>query len=529
VTPWINACAAWLQRLRGWRRLAVAFVAGALTAAALPPFHVIPVLWIAFPVLLWQLDGCRTWHAALRVGWAFGFGHFFAGLTWITNAFYVDADAFGVFAAPALLSLSFGLALLIGITAVVTVLIPPPAADAACARKTKRRAARALLFAAAWMTAEWVRSWIFTGFPWNPMAAVWAESKTPVGLAVLQSVSVIGTYGLSLVTVAAAALTSVLGHAPRERAAWTWAAAPLGVLAVLAVIGSVRLAFTPTTFVPDVNLRLVQPDIPQADKWKPQLRRRHLMDYVRLSLENQPPGTTAVIWGESAVPFFLDQDEEARHVAAMAAPPGGTLITGGDRAESNERIFNSLYVIAPDSRILATYDKSHLVPFGEYMPLRRFIPFQALTEGGDFAAGPGLKTLTAPGLPPFSPLICFEVIFPGHVIAPGKPRPRWLLNVSNDSWFGTATGPYQHFAIARLRAIEEGLPLVRTVDTGISGVVDGNGRVLNSLGLDHRGVIDSRLPDALPMTIFGIAGNIVALVLAFATTVLARRLYLRST
>jgi len=522
---WLNACVAWLQRLRGWRRLAVAFIMGALTAAALPPFHVIPALWIAFPVFLWLLDVCRTWRTAGIVGWAFGFGHFFAGLSWITNPFYVDADAFGAFAVPALLGMTSALGVFIGLVAAATFFIPPPPQDAEPHVRTKRMAARALFFATAWMTAEWVRSWIFTGFPWNPMAAVWTESATPVGLGVLQSLSVIGTFGLSLITVAAAALPSVLGTAPRLRATWLWAAVPVGVLVAICLVGTVRLAMTPTTHVPNVKLRLVQPNISQADKWRAALRERHLVDYVRLSMEKQLPGTTAVIWGESAVPFVLDQDLDARRIAAMAAPPKGILITGGDRAESADRIFNSLYVIAPDSRILATYDKFHLVPFGEYMPLRRFMPFDALTQGGDFAAGPGLKTMAVPGLPPFSPLICFEVIFPAHVTASGEPRPRWLLNLTNDSWFGRATGPYQHFAIARLRAIEEGLPLVRSVDGGISAVVDGTGRVQASLGLGYRGVMDVALPEPTGATIFGRVGNFMALLLGFATCLWARRLY----
>jgi apolipoprotein N-acyltransferase len=234
-----------------------------------------------------------------------------------------------------------------------------------------------------------------------------------------------------------------------------------------------------------------------------------------------------VLWGESSVAYFLDRDDEHRRIAATAAPPDGFLIAGADHAQSADIIFNSLFVVAPDGNIFGIYDKSHLVPFGEFMPLRSLIPFQKLTEGSDFSSGPGLVTMEIAGVPPFSPLICFEAIFPGHVVARAAPRPDWLVNLTNDSWFGTATGPYQHFATARLRAIEEGLPLVRVADTGISAVVDGVGRVLGTIGLDRRGVLDSALPAPLPPTLFSILGNWLALGAAAATALVARRMYRR--
>jgi len=523
--PIIDASVRWVGALRGWRRLGAAFCAGMVATAALPPFHVIPALWLALPVLLILLEGCTTWHIAAYVGWAFGFGHFLTGLSWITNAFMVDADTFGIFAVPALLGLTFGMAVFFAAVCGLTHLLPPITADLMPDDRTRRLAARVLVFAAAWMVMEWVRSWIFTGFPWNPMATIWAESKTPAGIAVLQSVSIVGTYGLSLITVAAAAMPAVLAPAPRWRKAWLWALSPLVLLAMMGGGGAARLALSPTQFVPGVKLRLVQPNIPEADKWLSGMREVHLRDYVNMSLADRPADVTTVIWGESAVAYFLDRDEEHRRIAATAAPPNGMLITGADRAETTVTIFNSLYVIAPDGRILGVYDKSHLVPFGEFMPFRSLIPFAALTGGVDFSAGPGLTTITVPGLPPFSPLICFEVIFPGQVTTPIGPRPQWLLNLTNDSWFGTATGPYQHFATARLRTIEEGLPLVRTADTGISAVVDGMGRVVASLGLDRRGVVDAPLPQPAGLTIFAIFGNAIPLLLAAATAWGAWRLY----
>jgi apolipoprotein N-acyltransferase len=432
-------------------------------------------------------------------------------------------------AVPAVLGLTWALGLSFGVVTVITCLIPVAAETATASQKIRRSAARALLFAAAWMLQEWTRSWILTGFPWNPVAIVWSESVTPLGLDLQQSVSVIGTFGLSLITVAAAGLCAVLGAAPRARAAWIWAGAPLAGIALIAGVGALRLT-APTTVSSAVKVRLVQPNVPQAEKWRPGLREIHLQDYVDLSTANRPDDVNVVVWGEASISFFLDRDTEHRRIAAAAAPAGGLLIAGGDRAESETRIFNSLYVITPNSDIAAVYDKHHLVPFGEYMPLAAFLPsaIRQLTGDIGFSAGPGSRTIAVPGLPAFAPLICYEAIFPGQVVAPGDPAPRWMLNLTNDSWFGTLTGPYQHFATARLRAIEQGLPLVRAANTGISGVVDPYGRVLATLGLDRRGVVDAVLPDPTPgPTLFAIFGNLVSLLGATVIVVAALLLYRR--
>ncbi len=514
----IGAASARLSQLRRLPRLGVAFLAGILTTFALPPYHAIPVLWIALPVLLWLLDGCTTWRMSMRVGWAFGFGHFLVGLSWITHAFYVDAEAFGLLAWPALVGLTFSLGAFFAGVALVTHVIPP-------SDKLARRTARALAFAVAWMLQEWTRNWILTGFPWNPMATVWSESATPIGIAIQQSVSVIGTFGLSLLTVAAASLAATLAAPQRTR--WLYAGAPLVVLAALAGVGHLRLAAL-TTFVPGVKLRLVQPNVPQAEKWRPALREAHLQDYVALSTANRPDDVNVVVWGEASIAFFLDRDEAHRQIAAQAAPANGYLIAGGDRAESETRIFNSLYVIAPDASVRAIYDKFHLVPFGEYVPFADLLPLAQLTGGLGFTAGPGLRNLNVPGLPPFAPLICYEAIFPGNVVAP-EPRPRWMLNLTNDSWFGTDTGPYQHFATARLRAIEQGLPLIRTANTGISAAVDSYGRVTGSLGLDRRGILDVELPEPLGMpTLFARFGNALSLLVATIISCAALVLYWRT-
>jgi apolipoprotein N-acyltransferase len=518
-----------LARLRGAPRLALAGAAGAAATLAMPPFHAVPALWIAVPVVLWLLDGCRRRRDAALVGWAFGFGHFATGFFWIANAFYVDAETFGAFAVPAVgaLSAAFGL---YGSAAALAVRWFDPEIEAMPDDRVVALAFRGAAFAIAWSLAEWVRGWFLTGFPWNPVASTW--SAWP---AAIQVTAAIGTLGLSFLTVLSAALFAVLGPAPRLARAWWIATVPIMLLAAVAAGGALRLSGAAETMVAGVKLRLVQPNIPQADKWRPGLREQHLADYIALSRAAPAEGITHVIWGEAAVAFALDRDEARRRAAATIVPAGGALIAGIPRADRDEKgidaIYNSLVVIDADAAVRAIYDKVHLVPFGEYMPLRALIPFRKLTEGTmDFSAGTARGAIAAPGLPPFSPLICYEAIFSGAVAAPAPDgtRPRWLLNATNDTWFGDSTGPHQHFAAARLRAVEEGLPLVRAATSGISAVIDAYGRVIARLELNRRGVLDAPLPAApARRTLFSRTGPALPLALLLVSAIglwqLARR------
>lgn len=525
----------WLSRLREWRRLSIAFLAGVAMILAFAPFSFVPVLIVSFPVLLLLLDGCKTWRSAASVGWAFGFGHYLTSFYWISEAFFVDEEQFGAIAYPAVTALAAGVGVFIAVVTGITHLIAPAGEDDMPDDRTATTMCRVLIFASAWVLIEWIKSWIFTGFPWNPVGAVWSEEVTPFGLPMIQVTTLIGTYGLSLITVIAAAMPVALAHTPRFRRAWITAALPLVALLVIGGAGAARLANTETKFVDGVKLRLVQAGISQRDRARPSLWESQLQDYVNLSTQNRPADITHVIWGEAAVPptFFLNLNDGHRTVAAMAAPPGGALITGADRALRNETqytaIYNSMFVIPPDGNITAFYDKTHLVPFGEYMPLRWLIPYEKITGGvGDYGVGTGLATLNAPGLPPFTPLICYEAIFSGEVTPGGASRPRWLLNLTNDAWFGMSTGPYQHYATARLRAVEEGLSLVRVANTGISAVIDGAGRTTAALGLGERGVLDARLPEPVgDNTPFGLLGNVIPLLLATVAGALALTIHRR--
>ncbi len=518
----MSALAGRLSSLALWPRLFLAFAIGALTVVAYPPVSAFPLLWIAFPLLLWLLDGCATRAAAAATGWAFGFGYFLVSFHWIVNAFYVDADTFGAFAWPAVAALSAGFGLYTAIVCGLTHLFPPPGRDDLPYERFAVYVPRVLFFASAWTVVEWVRGWLFTGFAWNPIATVWSEDMTPVGLPMIQVTALIGTYGLTLFTVLAAAAPAILGTPFRERRTWLVALAPSAVLVLFAAGGAVRLASAGEATVEGIQLRLVQGNISQADRARPDLWPDQIRDYLRLSQDNLPAASSAVIWGEAAVPplFSLNASEQGRRLLAPAAPENGLLITGADRgirdAAGDVQIYNALFALTGEGEIKATYDKTHLVPFGEYMPLRWLIPFKKLTEGvGDFSKGAGVVTLAVPGLPPFAPLICYEAIFSGAVTPWTGPQPRWLLNITNDAWFGMSWGPYQHYAAARLRAVEEGLPLVRVANTGISAVIDGYGRTRESLGLGVRGVLDVGLPQpAAAFTVFGTFRNILPLLAA---------------
>ncbi len=284
--------------------------------------------------------------------------------------------------------------------------------------------------------------------------------------------------------------------------------------------------------VQGLRLRIVQGNVPQTMKWQPSERDRIVRRYLSISALGRPSDITVQIWPETALPVDLANDSARRAVVAAALPERSVLLTGSVRfsggAEGAQQPRNSLLAISDAGELLAAYDKVRLVPFGEYMPLRWLLPFEKLAQGrGDFARGPGPVTVSVPGVPPFQPLICYEAIFPGWTAKNGAARAQWLLNVTNDAWFGRSSGPYQHFQMARTRAVERGLPLVRAANTGISAVVDPLGRVTARLGLDETGFLDAALPAPLvtgtPYSRFGEAIVLAMAMLVVAASVIMRR------
>lgn len=488
--------------LTGWRRYVLAMVLGACATAAFAPLFLVPLLIPAFTGLVWLVDGARRARTAFAIGWAFGFGHMATGLSWIGLAFLVDAERFGAIMPIAVALVAIGIGLFPGFAVVGAYM---------CGW---RGPARVVWLAVVWLAVEWLRSWVLTGFPWNLAGNVWVFWPPMIQVAALT-----GVWGLSLVTVLAAAAPALLADsigADRKglRTRRVVVAGAYGLLIAVGIGGAIRLAGAPPPgepATPGVRLRLVQASIAQSLKWDPNLRREHVVEQMRLTVSPGFDRITDVIWPETAVPFLLDGDGDLRRTLGRVVPPGGALITGAPRGNPQNgagHVWNSVLALGPQGEILATYDKHHLVPFGEFVPLRGFLGIDRLAPGNiDFSAGPGPVTISLPGLPPFSPLICYEAIFPGQVLAPG-PRPAWMLNVTNDAWFGTSLGPYQHFASARMRAVEEGLPMVRAANTGISAVVDGYGRVVASLGINKVGILDAALPQPLPrITPYAIIGT----------------------
>nr|WP_284701117.1 apolipoprotein N-acyltransferase [Rhodoplanes tepidamans] len=476
----------------------IAVLAGAASTLAMAPLHAWPALFLTFPVIVWLVDGSGAgrWNglgAAAAAGWWYGFGYFLAGLYWIGSAFLVDADKFGWLLAPAVLALPAGLALFMAAGFALARLLWAPGAF------------RIVTLAAALTTSEWLRGHLLGGFPWNAFGYALAE---PLSLA--QGFALVGLWGMTFLAVLVFAAPAALADAPADTPRPALLPAVAGVLLIaLGLFGAVRLAALPTATVDGVRLRLMQPNIQQDQRFnyaaKSDVMRRYLALSQRPAGGHGLAGTTHLIWPESAFPFFVAREPDALAAIADLLPEGTVLITGAARlAESsrpgNIQAYNSVYVFDHDGTILSIYDKVHLVPFGEYVPLRGLLQRlgieQLVRVPGGFLPGDRLRSLQTPGAPAFVPLVCYEAIFPNAVVPRGS-RPGWLLNVTNDAWFGITPGPWQHLLQARMRAVEEGLPLVRAANTGISAVIDPAGRTIAQLGLGREGILDSELPAAV--------------------------------
>ena len=488
-----------------FQRMGLALAAGGLTVLTLPPFSWLIAVPVAFSVLFIVLRNISTSRAFL-VGWAFGLGQFGIGISWIAESFYVDAERFGALAIPAVAGLSAGIAIFPGMAALLFAAIMQ--------RRAFGGIAAGLLFATCWVATEWLRGHVLTGFPWNLAAYALVDYA-----ALRQPAAWVGSYGLGFLTVFIGILPGVLTvAAPKRRA-------PALVLFAVAVTGlwvggALRLGQdVPPT---DVALRIVQGNVPQVEKWAPGSRERTLEKYLGLSV--QPGRFDVLLWPETAFPGFLDEDAAARTRISAALPDDRVLLTGvPDRVEGDggTRYFNTVQAYDSSGEILTGYAKHHLVPFGEYVPLRGWLPIERLTEGlGDFTPGPGPRTLAISSAPLVAVAICYEIIFPGQVVD-DLFRPDWIFNATNDAWFGTSIGPEQHLASARMRAVEEGLPVVRAANTGISAIIDAKGEIIARLESGQTGVIDASLPTALAPTPYARFGDWTSLALICAVWALA--------
>lgn len=592
-----RALAHGLRAATARQRALAAFVAGALSVLAMAPFFLSPILLLTFPVLVWLIDvtaaapeavndapltpnasravvgGKRAGWLAVKqsalVGWLFGFGYFLFGMFWIGEAFLVEAEKFAWLLPVAVTLLPAGLALFFGVAAAIAHLLWRPGFS------------RVLVLATSLALAEGLRGHVLTGLPWNTLgyALTWP-------LILMQSAGLLGIYGLTILAViifggplvaladspveAAPPMAERTGAGASRPSLWhalTGIALSVILVACLWGYGVWRLSGDSGARVANVKLRIVQPSVPQREKWQPD-KQREIFD-LHVDLSRRSPagvrddlrGISHVIWPEAAMPFLPLETPTALKEIGELLPENVHLISGALRVEladgghgngviprttaewaqapadaarvpqshheqhrnelSARRAYNSLMVFGPTGGLVAMYDKIHLVPFGEYLPFQAFlesIGLEQLTRiRGGFSVGRTPRPLLdVPSLPPFIGLVCYEAIFPGAVVQ-GPDRPSLIINVTNDGWFGNTTGPRQHFHMARVRAVEEGLPFVRVANNGISAVMDGYGRIVGRIDLDQRGVFDSILPVAAPPPLYVWSGERIYILYILAT------------
>jgi apolipoprotein N-acyltransferase len=470
----------WFAKRPILRSVTLAVLFGALSALALPPLTLFPVLFVSVPGLLRLIAGAPGRKRAFWLGYAFGIAHHIVGLYWVTEAILVRAAEYWwlvPFAVPLL-------------SAVLAVFIAIPCALAWGARSVP---GRVLVLAGAWVLADLARQFVGTGFPWNCWGST-LELPGYAGTMLMQIASLVGVHGMTLLVLLVASLP-VLGR----RAA----AAGIGAVALVCGFGIWRLS-QPLPAPTGIKTVIAQGNVPEGAKWDRATAVGIFDRYLRLSaagLAAAGNGPRVVIWPETASPFLLDQDSAARDAVAAVTGPAVPALLGSVRFVGDTP-YNSLIALDPPPRVAATYDKWHLVPFGEYQP--SWLPGVQLVAGS-FGFGTGPRTLHLPGLPPVGPLICYEAVFSGQVVDE-RDRPDWMVNITNDAWFGNSSGPRQHLAAARLRSVEEGLPLIRAANTGISAGFDPYGRELPRLGLDRTGFLIISLPTPLRRTFYARTG-----------------------
>lgn len=483
-----------LQRFadaKAWQRFALLAGLGVVAALGQAPLDIWPATLLAFAILFWLYDPHATPKRAMWQVWAFGVGYFAFSLRWIVEPFFVDLARHGWMAPFAIVLMAAGAALFWGLAAWI-------------AQRFLRRGAVSLGLML--VAAEITRSLILSGFPWALIGHVWIT--TPLA----QLAAFGGPHLLSLLTIVAAlALTALTG--PRRITA-------AGVLAAFA-IGAFMIG-PGDTLPPEPDapiVRLVQPNAPQHQKWDP----AHRDTFVRrmIAATGAGPRPDMVVWPETAIPYLLNHIEDDMRVMTDAAR-GAPLVFGIQRFDADRNFYNSLIVMSPGGSLDAIYDKRHLVPFGEYMPGaallgRAGMAGLARNLGTGFAPGKTPGPVQIPGIGSAIPLICYEGIF-AEEISDGGNRARLLLLITNDAWFGQAAGPYQHLAQARLRAIEQGLPMVRVANTGISAMIDARGRIVDHLPLGVDGAIDVPLPQALPPTFYVRAGDLPVIIVLILLT-----------
>jgi len=492
-------------------------LAGVLAVLSQPPFSIPWILVLALPGLYYLWHEAETGRAAFWTGWFAGLGYFGGTLHWIAEPFLVQPEIYGWMIPFAVAGMAGGMSLFWGTGFWLAKRIG----------SNSWGAPFAITFALVGM--EWLRGNIFSGFPWSLIGYAWVDSHA------IQLAAEIGIYGVTLWTVL---VCMMLGHAAIAHGAMkrlSWFALALVVFTMPFTHASLRginharvMQSAPPTNLTSPRIGLVQPNVAQKDKWQPHLREAHLIDLLNKTRQLGEQGADVVVWPEAATPYQVDKDPDLRRLISEVLKPGAVLLAGAVRFEG-EKAFNSLIAVGSDGTVLDVYDKQHLVPFGEKVPLEPLLSRLGLRAmislPGGFTSGTAReRSMQVAGLPAFVPMICYEAIFPAEIMRRAA-QDEWLVQVTNDAWFGNWVGPYQHLAMARVRAIERGLPVARSANTGVSAMIDGYGRIIASLELNKPGILLQPLPKSLPKTTYRKYEDILfglGLLLAFLLSIVGR-------
>lgn len=472
----------------GWRRNLLSIVLGILLTFAFPPYGWWPAALVSLSGLLLLVNRQTTLRSAFITGWCFGFGHHVTALYWIANSLLVEPDKFAWLIPFAVSLIPAVLAVYVAVSMWLYLWLKRNLAKA-----DDSKLVELAIFALCWCAMEWVRGHVpVFDFPWNMLGYVWMRWE-----ALLQLASVSGVLGLSFLACVIGCLPAFLVES-RGALRWCGSVVILLSLCLVALWGGARMESV-AAVEPEgaIRIRLVQGNIPQNHDWDVDTLLSIVERHVELSVEGRSDDVKYVVWSESSVPYLIRDDSPILDIIKEAVPAGGLLFTGAVRQDDRGRLYNSIVAINDTGLIVGIYDKMHLVPFGEFVPFRSILPIEKITHGmTDFSPGEqqDIVMVLDDVLPPVRPLLCYEAIFPDEVLSDNvRNRPEWLLNLTNDGWFGDSPGPYQHLAMARLRAIEQGVPMIRVANTGISAMIDARGRVVQSLPLGRDGVLDVNL------------------------------------
>lgn len=502
-------------------------VLGGLSAVGFQPIGFWPATILCFAMLLHFINIAPHKRVAFFCGWLFGVGHFIVGLNWIAIAFTFQAAMPAWLGWVAVFSLSLYLAIYPALTAL-----------GAHWLGRDRPVTLTVAFAALWIVTEWMRSWVISGFAWNPLSVIAVDASW--------SARLIGTYGLSALFILASGAV-FLAAANRRKAA---IAIGLPMIALAMISGAVlsglqlnTMALTRPGHDTETPITIVQPNISQADKWQPDFKDRNFALLANETINKTPPSDDIkprlVFWPEAAIPDYIEDGYPERLYFPSSAAgnrarlvsligPDDVLVTGAVKLDFDKQgraiaAANSVFALDAGGNILGSYDKSHLVPFGEYLPLEDFLSAIGLSRvvpgAIPFTPGPGPRNIPLGDFGQAGLQICYEIIFSGEVVDRDN-RPDFIFNPSNDAWFG-AWGPPQHLAQARLRAVEENIPVIRSTPTGISAIIDSNGQVVDRIGQGVSGHIDGILPPSRAPTIFARLGNVAPLAFALLLLLIA--------